>query len=312
MNPDKLFNSRYPIMVAAMNKASDLSLAIASNKAGIFPSLSGFNYYPGSELKIDFFKNDLESFNDATGSNNLIVSVELEDIFRDEFIEKICSNKLFSHIEVVDEKRFLSSAQNENDFDKLEKFRIYMHQLKSYGINPLFKLLAPGHWIDKIDAIKKEFPGAILKSADASGSVVPDNRYPLEKEFAYLKKEFPDKVFVPTGGISTKEQVKGFLDLGAEIVGVGAFFMTAEESPVSLDVKKKLIESRSADITKFSNSNHNALIFSKVENDDMNHTTSLKKGIIDPNVGHIYMSRSIDNIKEIKPLKDLVAELVED
>lgn len=296
-------------MVAAMNKASDLSLAIASNKAGIFPSLSGFNYYPGGELKIDFFKNDLESFNDATGSNNLIVSVELGDIFRDEFIEKLCSNKLFSHIEVVDEKRFLSTTQDENDF---EKFRLYMNQLKLHNITPLFKLLAPVHWVNKIDAIKKEFPGAILKSADASGSVVSDNRYPLEKEFAYLKKEFPDKVFVPTGGISTKEQVKGFLDLGAEIVGVGAFFMTAEESPVSLDVKKKLIESRSTDITKFSNSNHNALIFSKVENDDMNHTTSLKKGIIDPNVGHIYMSKSIDNIKEIKPLKDLVAELVED
>lgn len=84
-------------MVAAMNKVSTLPLAIASHDAGIFPSISGFNYYPGGKIKIDFFKRDLEIFNNATGTNNLIVSVELADIFRDEFIE-ISVRKNYSRI----------------------------------------------------------------------------------------------------------------------------------------------------------------------------------------------------------------------
>jgi hypothetical protein len=305
-----LFQSKYPIVLAAMNKVSDLNLAVAASKSGIFPSISGFNYYPGGQLKPIFIKKDLLKFNELTGTNNLILSIELRDILRDDVIEEIFSAKLFSHVEIIDESRYISNAFKNEDNVKIEKFFKYIEIVKSLDVKPMFKILAPGHWVEKPESIRNSFSGAILKAADASGSVVTENRYPLIKEFSYLKNFSADKVFVPTGGISTKEQVKEFIDTGAQIVGVGAYFITAEECSISREVKEKLIQSNSEDIKKFS-SNHNALIFSKFTDDDMNHTKSLQAGIRNPNSGHIYMSRSVDSIRKIKPFKDLVLDLVD-
>lgn len=308
----KLFQSKYPIMLAAMNKVSDLSLAVAASKAGIFPSISGFNYYPGGLLQIDLIKPDLLKFNDLTGTNNLILSIELQDILRDDVIEKIFSSKLFSHVEVIDQTKIIARAQDDNNLEKLDNISQRFNQLRSLNIAPMFKVLTPGHWVEKNESIRNMFSGSILKSSDASGSVIANRRSSLTKEFQFLKNFSPDKVFVPTGGISTSQQVKEFVDLGAEIIGVGAYFVTAEECSVAPDVKQKIIDSNLSDIKKFNDTGHNALIFSKFLEDDMNHTKSLIAGITNASSGHIYMSRSIENIKEIKPIKDLVQELVSD
>jgi NAD(P)H-dependent flavin oxidoreductase YrpB (nitropropane dioxygenase family) len=308
----KLFQSKYPIMLAAMNKVSDLSLAVAASKAGIFPSISGFNYYTGRSLQIDLIKKDLKKFNDATGTNNLILSIELKDIFKDPFMEEVCTLNAFSHVEVVDESKIISQSQDDNDLEKLDNISQRLNQLRALGVTPMFKILTPGHWVEKNESVRNMFSGSILKSSDASGSVIADNRHLLTKEFQFLKKFSPDKVFVPTGGISTSQQVKEFVDLGAEIVGVGAYFVTAEECSVAVEVKQKIIDSTSSDIKKFNDTGHNALIFSKFLEDDMNHTRSLMAGTTNSNSGHIYMGRSIDDIKQIKPIKDLVQELVSD
>jgi hypothetical protein len=298
-------------MLAAMNNVSDLNLAVAASKAGIFPSISGFNYGPAGKLNLNVIKNDLENFNNQTGTNNLILSVGLLDILSDQFIEDICTKKLFSHIEVVDDSKYLLEAADTNNIEKLDAFFYYSNQLKLLEIKLLFKILSPHQWIKRSESVKNIFSGAILKSSDASGSVITKNRDSLKDEFKYLKNFSSDKVFVPTGGISTKEQVKEFINLGAEIVGIGAYFVSAKECSVSLEVKKKLLISQSNDIKRFDNSSHNALIFSNVTDDDANHTKSLKAGLSNPNTGHIYMSKSIENIKEIKPLKDLVDDLID-
>ena len=306
-----LFQSKYPIMLAAMNKVSDLNLAVAASKSGIFPSISGFNYYPGGQLKPSFLKKDLIKFNDLTGTNNLVLSIELRDLLREEVLEEIFSSKMVSHVEIIDESKYISKAINNNDNLKIEKFLDSISVLKSYDVNPLFKILAPAHWVHLPDSITNIFLGSVLKAHDASGSVSLEKRQPLIKEFIFLKNLSPNAVFIPTGGISTREQVASFINIGAEMIGIGAYFVTAEECSISKDVKNKIIQSSSSDINRFEDTNHNALIFSKFIKDDINHTKSLITGIQNPNSGHIYMSRSIDNIKEIKPLKDLVEDLVD-
>ena len=43
MTVQNLLGSKYPIIAMAMNKVSDVNLAIAVRKAGAIPSLSVFN-----------------------------------------------------------------------------------------------------------------------------------------------------------------------------------------------------------------------------------------------------------------------------
>lgn len=314
---NKNFQSKYPIMLAAMNQVSTLDFAVAANKSGIFPSISGFNYYipnqcqQNSKINLEHLKKDLQTFNDLTGTNNLILSVALLDVFRDDFKE-LCFLNLFSHLEVVDDTRYILSAEiykNNSAFENLEN---HFSILSSCGIQSIFKLLNFHQWIDRPNRTHKLFSGAVIKSSDAAGLVNNTNRKSIIEELKILKKCSPDKIFIPAGGIHSGKQIKECINAGAEIVGVGSYFVVAEESPISTETKQRIVSSARADVKKFNNTNHNGIIFSEVPNDDENHTNSLISGIKNPNNGHIFMGSAVDHVDKIKPLKDLVQELISD
>jgi hypothetical protein len=301
-------------MLAAMNKVSTMNFAVACNRAGIFPSISAYNYYYGKELfDVHQFEKDLTIFNDLTGTNNLIVSVELFDMCKPEFLN-ICSKKLFSHLEVIDETGHIYRSEIDDNKDVFEK---NMSRLESIfldieraGIKCLFKCLIPDHWIKKTDRVKNLFSGAIIKSGDASGkTIVHHDRKTLIEEFLQLETASPDKVFVPTGGIHSSSQVKEFINAGAEIIGIGSYFVTAIECEISTDVKEKIIRSTRHDLSRFQ-TGQNSIIFSEIDKDDINHSLSLKQGIKNSNVGHICMGSSVDFIDKILPLQDLVDNLM--
>lgn len=310
----KHFNCKYPIMLAAMNKVSTIDLAIAASKAGIFPSLSGFNYFqPGSfgmAERIEIIKKDLKKFNDTTDSNNIVLSIELIDILQDNF-EDLISTKMFTHVEVLDQGKILSNIKTIDSSIYL-KIKYKIDNLKSYNIEPIFKCLHPMDWATKLKEIQDLFNLIILKSYDAAGTVKRENRLPLIEEFKNLKTTYPNKLFIPTGGISTSYQIKDFIDYGAEIVGIGSYFTTATESILSYETKQKIINSASTDINTTNNIDQNAIVFSNIESYDTNQTYSLIKGIESPTNGHIFMSSSVDNIKSITPIKELVSNLVKD
>jgi len=309
-----LFNSKYPIMLAAMNKVSTVNFAIASKKSGIFPSLSAYNYYYGKNLfDVKQLEKDLHLFNNSTGGNDIIVSVELFDMVTPEFLN-LCSKKLFSHIELIDETSHIYKSEISDSPDAFEKNLLKLENifdfLESCGIKTLFKCLIPDHWEMKHQRIKNIFSGAIIKSSDAAGKVISyQDRKPLILEFIELKENNPNKVFVPTGGIHSSKQINEFLQVGAQIVGVGSYFVAAEECEVSSDVKEKIIKSTITDLSRF-DTGQNAIIFSKIEEDDINHSLSLKQGIKNASEGHIYMGSVVDHIQKIRPLKDIVEELV--
>lgn len=311
------FKSKYPIMLAAMNQVSTLDFAIAASNAGIFPSISGFNYYVPKqykkklEINLEKLKKDLQIFNELTGSNDLILSIELLDIFKDEFKE-LCSLNLFSHIEVIDETRYILSAELYNDTPAFEKLEKHFSIVDSFGIPAVCKILNSKHWINKSERSQKMFSGAIIKSKDAAGLVDDDERKPLEEEIKILKEYNPHKTFIPSGGIYSSKQVKKYINAGAKIVSVGSFFTVAEESPISIETKNRILSSTNVDIKKFNSTNRNSIIFSKILDDDANHTNSLRSGIINPSSGHIFMGSAVDHINKIKPLKDLVQELISD
>jgi hypothetical protein len=316
----KIFNSKYPIILATMNKGSTLNFSITAQKAGIFPSLSGYHYYYGPtqyqnkkpNIDIESFKTDLKKFNDATGSNNLNVSVELLDFLKDEYLE-LCSLNLFSHVEIIDETKFIARSDLHNNEKNLNRLEYCFSQTQSVGIHPIFKAITPDQWTLKSKRVHDFFTGALIKSDDAAGLIEKSsNRKSLIEEFKFLQEFSPEKVFVPIGGIYSSNQICEYINAGAEIVGVGSYFSVAEEFEISLETKQKIIESSSSNLKQFKNTGHQGLIFSEIKDDDMNHTKSLRLGVTTPKVGHINMGSVVDHITEIKPLKDLVEELVSD
>jgi hypothetical protein len=75
-----------------------------------------------------------------------------------------------------------------------------------------------------------------------------------------------------------------------------------------------MIEATAVDIQRMNNSGQqNAIVFNKYTGpDDFNNTRSLMAGIKNPNMGHIFAGIGIDHVKEIKPVNDIIQELVTD
>ena len=102
------------------------------------------------------------------------------------------------------------------------------------------------------------------------------------------------------------------MGMGCIGVAIGTLFAASEESCISKETKLKMIESSSNEIKRLdSGAQQNAIIFSRIEEDDFNNTNSLNMGMKDPTNGHIFAGKGIDHIKSILPVKDIVQLLVD-
>lgn len=293
------FKSTYPILLVGMNKVSDLRLAIAAHNAGIFASLSVFNYYD-YRLGMPVYKNlkkDILEFQDKTGSKNLMISTNDNFLFDSEFLE-LCQSQLFTHLELI------VIPTSNSVLDKTFSHPI-IEQIKSCGVKIIFKISHSYPTTSMGDAYT-------LKGINGAGSI-HDFGETLIESLTRLKSKDPDVKIIATGGIGNGKQIKELLDHGFIMVGIGTLFAASEESCISLESKKKMIEAKSTDISKFDNSGQNALIFKIIEDrhkDDLNNTLSLKRGIKSADQGHLFAGHGIDYIKEILPIKDIVQRLV--
>lgn len=303
------FQVKFPILAAPMNKVSDLEFAKKCYEVGILPSLSVFNYFGPCGINFLKLKSDLNFYSSQISSNVLFLSLGIESFMDDRF-EEVLNTNSFNCIEIIDENGYFKDKTiSKNRFIDFKK---KLSICREKNIITFFKLLDPKDWMNAPNFFRNSFDGCVFKSADASGSVIADaTRKSLMDEFLELKEFDKDRIIVPTGGISTSEQVKDFVSNGAELISVGAYFAVAEEASISYETKLKIVCSNKSNLSRFGNS-HNALIFSNFYDDDSNHTRSLKAGIKDPTRGHVYMGSSIENIKEIKPLKTLVEDLTRD
>jgi hypothetical protein len=125
-----------------------------------------------------------------------------------------------------------------------------------------------------------------------------------------MKAARPEVNIIPSGGISTSEQVNYYMAHGAMAVGIGTLFAASEESPVSLETKLKIVDSTSEDLKRIGKLNHQGLLFKNIENDDNNNNQSLRQGMNNPSNGCIYAGAGIDSVTEILPVKEIVQRLV--
>jgi nitronate monooxygenase len=89
----------------------------------------------------------------------------------------------------------------------------------------------------------------IAVNAEAGGHA---GNIPMSELIPLLKSNFNIPI-ISAGGVATGKQLKTALDLGAEAVSIGTIFIASEESPVSIDYKKALIQYGAKDIVRTSN-----------------------------------------------------------
>lgn len=89
----------------------------------------------------------------------------------------------------------------------------------------------------------------IAVNAEAGGHA---GNIPQKELIPLLKSNF-DIPIISAGGVATGKQLKDALELGAEAVSVGTLFIASEESPVTDDYKNALIQYGAKDVVRTSN-----------------------------------------------------------
>lgn len=295
MYMSNFFKSRHPIVAVAMNKVSDVNLAIVCAQAGIVPSITGFNFYQNNKLVPQLLNNALTEFFKNVQDSDVILSLHANDICNAETFE-ILKNHNIKYVEVVE-------AVPANIFLEVKNW------YKEIGISLIIKILSSARDLSDYDIV-------LIKGPDGAGRF-DKNETSLEDMFLKIKKNYPAIKTIVSGGIGSSDQVKKLLDLGANCVGIGTLLAVSKESRVSYETKLKIVNSTSNDLTELtakeatSISLQHVLKFSDYNGiDDGNNTKSLKQGIASPTSGHIFVGTAIDKIDQILPVCEIVDNLM--
>ncbi len=289
----KLFNCKYPIVAVGMNKVSDVPLAIACHRAGIFPTISVFNYLTKvGELDPQLLKSELEKYIKVTGSTDVIVSMTPKEFIMP-IVQEILLTLKISHVELLDTVN-------------PEVFSIFQEAKTNFnysGGKIIFKVL---YARDRL----QEFDGYIIKGSDGAGRSNPDSS--LEDLFQRVRQIYPNAKIIPSGGISTSQQIKYWMDNGAEAVGIGTLFAASKESSISNKAKEQLVNANSQDLKILKDINQRALVFSETSPDGINNTPGLRIGIKTGTQGHLFAGKGVDQIKDILTVEEIVQTLIKD
>lgn len=279
-----------------MNQASDVNLAVAIHKAGAFSSISAVNFYSNKQADYLLTENELKRFQDLSGTNKTLLGLTWAELLDPIYMEML-DRLSFKYIEVY---------HLPMEHPQWPNVDLTVSELRKKGFKVFFKVQKGIRKTAQRDAV-------IIKGKEGAGRS-SDEIPPLTELFSNFKEKHPSIPAIPSGGISTSEQVKFYIDQGAHAVGIGTLFAASEESSVSYETKMKIVESSSADLKRVGRLGHQGLYSSKFENniEDKNHIVQLYKGIRNPNEGCIYVGQGVDNIKSIMPVKDIIENLVKD
>ena len=290
MNFKDFFECEYPIVAAPMNKVSDVNLAVACYRAGIFPSLSIYNYTEPHSLE-----KAIEIFQSETGSNKILLSLDSQE-FLDKDVQELILKLKISHLEILGDNNITQSSI-------WDEFLRDSKALQKEGVKILLKSLDSNN-------VSSELDGVILKSNTGAGRGVEW----IDIDYALLSiaRRYPAVPIIMSGGISRPRDVKKYLNMGCMAVAIGTLLAASEESCVSLETKQQMIKATYENITRLKNARQNALVFSEITVDDDNNTNALVKGIASPAEGHIFAGKGINEITSIKSVKNIVEDLIKD
>lgn len=281
-----MFNSKYPIICAPMNRVSNLKLALACAEAGIVPSLIT---YPNLKL----FLENLEVYKNT--GKELVAAMSLQHAVNSDIHEKIL-NSCITHIELIE---FSLEELTEKNFIKIQQLRVA-------GIKIIIKILRHDH----VDNFLSTIDGVTIKGSEGAGRSIAD--VDLVTEIKKIKELYPGLAVIASGGVKNKQDIDNLLAAGACAVSIGTMFAMSAESSVPDDTKKVLLEKSTEDITRTKNGEHQrTIVFSEQQvNDDGNHTFGLITGLKTGTIGHVFMGNAISEIQDILPVDTIVKKLM--
>jgi enoyl-[acyl-carrier protein] reductase II len=294
MNFKDFFGCNYPIVAAPMNRVSNLQLAVACHEAGIFPSIS-FYTYTGMDNNPNLIEVNsvIKTFQDTTGTSNFILSMNCDHAIKRN-IQDLIFRSGVKFLELI----ITTDLKQENLYNAFCKD---IEKYQGTDIKLIVKTLRKLDRNPGIDAIM--FKG---NQGAGRGVSILDIDYEIPEQI----NMFPNVDVIASGGISDSSDIQKYLDMGCMSVAIGTLFAVSEESPISLATKKKMIESTFADVERIGEFKQNALVFKHIDNDDSNNTLALVKGMQSPNSGIVFAGKAIDKITAVRPVKDIVSELV--
>ena len=292
MNYKDFFNCQYPIVSVPMTLVSDVKLAAAVFRAGALPSISASVFYRNGTLDISLFDNGIKRFTAATGSSNVLVNIDRNELMTEQVTKTIIENNL-KFIELF------GTLADEKTEQLLENHIAFLKN--THSVNFIFKTLKDPHKLNQ--------GTIILKGPDGAGRTV-NTVGTLSENFDRIKALYPTMNIIASGGITTSNDLKYFMDKGALAIGIGTLLAMSEESSISQETKLKLLEASEANVTRFGNLNIQGIQLGDVSTDADNYTRSLYKGIRSANEGAVFIGKGIGKITKIKPVKDIIQELI--
>jgi len=309
----KVFPSKYPILAAPMNQVSEVNLAVACYNSGIFPSISTLCFVNNRQIDWEELTRQLNLYKSQTQSNNLLLSVPDKLFFSDTF-QCLKDQKLFSHLEIICTDLRLNDniTLSQHDINNFNNLNNKFQSWKNNGYKFIYKSLARFVIYDIYKNYKNDlFDAFVIKGPDAAGMVIDrKNGNNLLQDCNEVIEKCSDIKLIASGGIGSKKDIDDLLHIGVDSVSLGTIFASSKESILSETTKTKMVKAGANSLNRFANSNQNALQFSVVNNDDFNHTNSLKQGISTGNQGHIFAGKGIQHITQIQSVNNIVKDLV--
>jgi NAD(P)H-dependent flavin oxidoreductase YrpB (nitropropane dioxygenase family) len=288
-----------------MNKGSTVELAIAVHQAGGYPSLCSWTYNGKPEL----MQRDLDRFVITTGSNLIHLSFELHELPNSVIQGFIESHKIPTIEIIYGDKNTFRSTGTEQELTA-EVIQL-LEPIKAVGTK-VFKRIYDT--VEQGMMTQHLIDGFCIKGSESAGFT---GHFSVMDLFLQQKALTPDAMLIPYGGVGTAEQVKKYMDLGAETVAVGTVLALSEESPLSTGTKLAAIKKQSQDLTQFSHvvgnveRKQNALQFEPYQGpDDANGTMGLVRGMRGKTDGHVYLGQGINHVTEIESCKQIIQRLV--
>jgi nitronate monooxygenase len=224
----KMLGIEYPVIMAPMFLVSNTAMVIAALESGITAAIPALNYRTDAELRtaISEIKNKTNKpfgINIIVNKSNYKYKTQLKTCV--ELKVNFIITSLGSPKEVID-------------------------LCKGTGIR-VFCDVVDLKYAQKVEALGADAVIAVNSQAGGhAGNLKAEELIPL------LKKNLNIPI-ITAGGIATGKQLKSALDLGADAASIGTIFIASNESPVSEDYKKALVEYGAKDIvmtTKLSGS----------------------------------------------------------
>lgn len=288
-----------------MNQGSTVELALAVADAGAFPSLC----IPIAHDDIDYYDkiiHILTSFIHSNNSANVILAISLHQL-KDPKLLKIVRDYKISHIEIFPSDPATGTLSDfsvtYNDPFVLAGIRYLRNTAKV-----ITRIYSPTE-----STLTNNFDGLFVKGKESGGRTGEWSVKELWQTQTNMSSECPS---FPYGGIGTPTHVKAYIQAGAQAVGVGTLFAACLESPLSNEVKQKMIAITAQDITVLPDTQQNSIVFGQGSSNnsaDWNHSCSLADGIHGNGTqGLLYVGHGITDIDRIRTVKETVEYLISD